>query len=137
MKSGEPKPQDDLRLLMEQKRSQPSVTLDVVSAASAWLKAQLKGARATYNYAACQAEDYSGFSVLVVTRWRGQTGYFLELRVTELGGKPFVFAEVRTMGHAQGRLFPFFGEIHTEEGRARMLHYIADFLLSTSEGQGS
>jgi hypothetical protein len=29
-------------------------------------------------------------------------------------------------------LFPFFGEIGTSDGRLTILHYIADFILSTT-----
>lgn len=131
MKSGDPAPKDDLKLLIERKRNQAGLTMDVVSEASNWLKAQLKGAGVSFHYAACEAEDHYGFAVMVISRWKNNSTYFLELRLAEIGEQPFLFAEVRAIGKTDASLFPYFGEIHSEEGRNLAMHYIADFLLST------
>lgn len=131
MKSGEPQPSDDLLLLMEQKRNQPSLTAEVVGEAARWLKSELKGASVSYHYASCDYADYYGHAVFLLQRRQGESQFLLEIKVAEIGGKPYVFAETRALGRQTGTLFPFFGEVQSSEGKATVLHYISDFLLST------
>jgi len=115
---------------MATKRSGSSPTIDIVSEASAWLKAALKGADIHFNYAACE-ENHYGFSVFTVIRRYRKNLMSLELKIAEVRSKPYVFAEVHSLGRVEGTLFPFFGDLQSDDERERLLHYIADFLLST------
>ncbi len=131
MLSGDPAPIDDLQLIIETKRHMPTRTLDVVSEASRWLKASLNGAGVKFNYASCEDQDHYGFSACHIARsYKGQ-GVCLELKVAEIRDAPYAFADVRVMGKSDGGLFPFFGDLATQDGRDLLLHYVADFIMST------
>jgi hypothetical protein len=137
MKSGTPDPISDLKLIMETKRSMESRTCEVVSNATRWLKAQLSGCQITYQYAACEEEAHYGHAVFIITRVCGNSRMSLELKVAEIQDIPYVFADVHVLGKAGGHQFPYFGEVGTSEGRDRVLHYIADFILSTEKEKTS
>jgi hypothetical protein len=131
MKSGEPESIDDLKIVLSTKENSPTSTLEVVTEATRWLKAALKGAGVTYSYASCEEQDHYGFAAFTIIRgYRGEL-VCLDLRVAEVADRPYAYAEVRSLGKTAGKLFPFFGMIETEEQREPLLHYIADFLLST------
>lgn len=132
MQSGDPRPADNLKLLIEQKQNSPSVTCEVVSQASRWLKAELTGAGVAFQYAACDERDHYGFSVFTVTRTTGESQLVLEVKVAEIGGRPYAFAQVRSLGRSGSVLFPLFGEVSSGDGRELLLHYVSDFLLSTA-----
>lgn len=131
MKSGKPEPLYDLKYIIDQKKSSPSHTCEVVSEASAWLKAQLEGSNIVFQYGACDFEDHYGYSIFIIVRNSGSNRLILELKIAEIKEKPFLFAEVRSLGRNTGVLFPYFGEITSEEGRELVLHYISDYILST------
>jgi hypothetical protein len=131
MKSGDPAPLSDLQTLLAQKRSLPSTTVEVVSEAARWLKAQLKGAEVDFHYAACEDRDHYGFAVFVITRNVPEGRYLLELKVAEIDEKPFLSANAKMHGRYETSLFPYFSAMHTEEERRRALQYISDFLLGT------
>ena len=132
MRSGNPEPANNLKLLLEQKLNMSSRTCEVVSEASRWLKAELTGAGVRYHYAACDERDHYGFAVFTITRTNGATQLILETKIAELGEQPYAFAQVRMLGRFDSALFPLFGEIATDEGRQLLLHYISDFVLSTA-----
>ncbi len=131
MKSGDPHAIDDLKLLIETKRNAPSQTLDIVSDAARWLKSALKGAGVAYSYASCEERDHYGYAAFTILRnYRGEP-VCLDLKVAEIGNTPHAFAEVRSLGKYDGTLFPFFGDLRSDEDRHMLLHYVADFMLST------
>lgn len=132
MQSGDPRPADNLKMMIEQKQHSASVTCEVVSEAARWLKAELAGAGVAYQYAACDEQDHYGFAVFTVTRTSGETQLVLEVKVAEIGGRPYAFAQVRSLGRFGSVLFPLFGEVSSEAGRDLLLHYISDFFLSTA-----
>lgn len=132
MKSGEPNAIDDLKMLIGAKRSVTGRTLEVVSNATRWLKAALKGADVNYNYSPCEEKDHYGFAAFIVVRTYKAEPICLDMKIAEIRNTPFIFAEIRSLGKMEGRLFPYFGEISSDEGRELLLHYISDFILSTS-----
>jgi hypothetical protein len=133
MKSGEPAPRYELKLILDKKRSNPHGTIDVVSESAKWLKSELNGAEVVYQYGACDFEDHYGFAVFLIIRKTSRNRLILELKIAEVGNRPYVFAEVRSMGRSSGSLFPFFGEVKSTEGKEQVLHYLSDFLLSTQD----
>ncbi|TWU36558.1 hypothetical protein Q31b_48390 [Novipirellula aureliae] len=131
MKSGDPSPIEDLMLLIETKRHSPSDTLDVVSSAARWLKSALKGAEIDFQYSSCDV-DYYGFSSFTITRiYEGQR-VVLNLKIAEIRSSPYVFAEVHAGDQPSQLQFPFFGNIRSDDDRDLLLHYTADFILSTT-----
>jgi hypothetical protein len=131
MKSGEPDPVDDLQLIIDTKRHAPMRTVEVVSKTARWMKAALKGAGIHFTYGSCEEENHYGYaSFTIIRKYKGEP-VSLELKIAEIGDAPFMFSEVRSLGKLEGTLFPFFGDLSSEEGRNRLLHYVADFVMST------
>lgn len=133
MKSGQPEPIDDLQLIIDTKRHMPHQAVDVISDATRWLKAALGGAGITYSYASCEEGEPYGYAVFTIMRRYRSELMILELKVAEINGLPHVFAKVRTTGTNPDTLFPYFGNLRSDEQRESLLHYIADFIVS-SEG---
>jgi hypothetical protein len=131
MKSGSPDPISDLKLIIDTKLNMASRTCEVVSDATRWLKAQLHGCGVQYHYAACEEKEHYGHAVFIISRKHGTNRMALEMKVAEIQDVPYVFADVHVLGKMGGRQFPYFGEVGSEEGQERVLHYIADFFLST------
>ncbi|MGB0416238.1 MAG: hypothetical protein ACPGKS_05270 [Coraliomargarita sp.] len=130
MNSGTPEPADDLSLILNLKKSNVDQALDVVSKASRWLKSQLNGIHVDYHYTPCEEGDPSAFAMFSVTKDHQGAVVVLDMKVAEINGKPFIFAQVLQVGSRHGQLFPFFADISTDESKQNLLHYIADFLLA-------
>lgn len=133
MLSGNPDPSSDLRMIVETKRNSAADACEIVSEAARWMKAQLKGAGVSYQYGACETDDHAAFSSFTIPRQTGDQKLVFNLKIAEIEEIPFAFVDVHPMGKPCETLFPFFGEIGSEEGKRRVMHYIADFLLSTEE----
>jgi len=131
MKSGDPEPNDDLKHVIAAKQSVPSRTVDIVSEASRWLKAALKGANVSFSYSSCEEEDHYGFAAFTIIRAYKGMPTSLDLRIAEIRDQPHIFAEVRALGKLEGTMFPFFGNLQSDDDRDLLMHYIADFVMST------
>ncbi len=129
MHSGNPEPADELSLILNIKRNQPNQALEVVSEASRWLKSQLSGVDCQFDYTACEPGNPSAFATFSVLKECNGVRLVLDMKVAEVHGKPYVFAEILQIGSMQGRLFPFFADISSHASKQHLLHYIADFLL--------
>lgn len=57
----------------------------------------------------------------------------LDMKIAEIRGMPYIFAEVRSLGKFDGTRFPFFGDLRSDDERDLLLHYVADYLISTEE----
>ena len=135
MKSGSPEPLSELNLILQEKRNAPSITCEVVSTASAWVKAELVGASISFHYATCDDRDHYGFSVFTLVREvKGVFAFSLRLKIAEIGGVAHAFADVHRAGREPSATFPFFGELGSHHGRMQLLHYISDFILSVETG---
>ena len=131
MQSGDPAPIDDLKLIIETKQNTPNRAFEVVCEATGWMKAALKGAGVAFSYWSCEEKDHYGFAgFTIVRRYRGEP-VCLELKIAEIRDAPHFFAEVRSLGKLDGSLFPFLGEMRSTDSRELLLHYIADFVMST------
>jgi len=132
MKSGNPDPASDLYMILETKRNSASDSCRIVSEASGWLKSELKGASIPFQYGACQDELWS-FSSFHFLRDGDDEKLSFELKIAEIDRRPYAFIDVHPVGKSQERRFPFFGEINSDSGKRQVLHYIADFILSTEK----
>ena len=130
MRSGDPDPSQELKLIIETKRHQAPTTIQVVSDAARWVKAALKGADVPFSYSSCDRDHY-GYAVITLLRSYNGEPVSLDLKIAEIEDLPYVFAEVRSLGRFGGTMFPFFGDLHSEDSRRLLLHYISDFVLST------
>lgn len=133
MSKQHPTPADALRVLVEKKRSYPSPTKEVVDGTTHWIQALLKDAKVAFNLSECEEADHYGFSTFYLQRWTGHGFLTLQLKVTEISEKPYVFAHVLKLGEANSYGFPFFQCLSDENGRDLFLNYLADFLLSTED----
>ena len=131
MRSGDPQPNDDLRHVIAAKQNSPSHAVEVVSEAARWLKGALKGADVHFSYGSCEERDPFGFAAFTIVRSYHGMPTTLDLKIAEIRDTPYIFAEVRTHGKSEGTLFPFFGDLRSEDHRDLLLHYIADFVTST------
>jgi len=116
-------------MLLAAKKGNPHVSHDVVTEASNWLKGQFTTANIKFNYAACEKE-YCGFSTFQIAAIYHGYSVTLFIKITEIKGQPYIFADIRVLDEVQRPMFPLFGEIGSDEGRQLALNYIADFLLS-------
>jgi hypothetical protein len=122
---------ETLKFLLQSKKADATAPHDVVSDAVSWMRTQLRNAEIPHHY----TDGGTGFGVYgyfqIKTIFRG-AAITLHLKVAEINAMPYAFAEVRVRGQHESILFPFFGEIGSEEGKLTILHYIADFILSTT-----
>lgn len=122
---------ETLKFLLQTKKADCSRSNDIVAEAASWMRTQLQNAEVPYHYSegGLGHGTYAYFQIKSMLR---ETAITLHLKIAEIHSTPYVFAEVRIRGQHESILFPFFGEISGEEGRLLILHYIADFLLSTT-----
>ena len=122
---------ETLKFLLQSKKADSSRSHEVVSDAAAWMHQQLRNAEIAYHFADGGAGfgEYGYFQIKSLLK---QTAITLHIKIAEINGSPFASAEVRMRGHGETILFPYFGEIGSEEGKLNILHFIADFVLSTT-----
>ncbi len=122
---------ETLKFLLESKKADMETPRDVVREAVDWVQTQLRNASITYHYSegGSGLGSYGHFQIRSLLENLAIT---LHLKVAEINGSAFAFAEVCMRGKHEAVLFPFFGEIGTSDGKLTILNYIADFILSTS-----
>lgn len=122
---------ETLKFLLQSKKGDHGKPIDIVTDAVEWMRTQLHNANVAYHYTngAYGHGTYGYFQIKTILR---DTAITLHLKIAEIHEKPYIFAEIRVRGQHERILFPFFGEIGSEDGRLTILHYIADFLLSTT-----
>ncbi|MFP4351229.1 MAG: hypothetical protein ACLFRP_06175 [Puniceicoccaceae bacterium] len=122
-------------MVIQTKRNTPALACDIVSEASRWMKSQLIGAGVGYQYGACDGRTHSSFSSFTIFRETAERKLLFRLKIAEIAGDPYAFIEAHPVGKPTEILFPFFGEIGSDEGKNRILNYVADFLLSTEKSE--
>jgi hypothetical protein len=122
---------ETLKFLLQSKSADCSRAQEVVSEAVSWMRTQFRNAEIPFYYAdgGLGHGNYGYFQIKSLLK---QTAITLHLKIAEINGEPYVFAEIRVRGQHESILFPFFGQIGSEEGKVTILHYIADFMLSTT-----
>jgi len=121
---------ETLKFLLQSKKADPDTARDVVRGAAEWMHIQFMNGGIPHEY----ADGGSGlgcFSHFQIKTRLGKTAITLHLKIAEIKGSPYAFSEVRVTDHQETVLFPFFGEIGSSTGKETILHYIADFILST------
>ena len=122
---------ETLKSLLQQKKADCTRALDVVSDAVSWMRTQFQKADIAFHYAD-GGVGHGAYGYFQIKSLLKETAITLHLKIAEINFQPYVFAEVRVRGQHESILFPFFGEIGTDEGKLTMLHYITDFVLSTT-----
>jgi hypothetical protein len=122
---------ETLKFLLQGKKADLESPREVVSEAVSWVHTQFHNAEIAYHYSdgGSGLGSYGYFQIKSLLK---ETAITLHIKVAEINGAPYAFAEVRVRGQHEMILFPFFGEIGTADGKLTILHYIADFILSTT-----
>lgn len=122
---------ETLKFLLQAKKADCSRCNEIVAESVLWMSTQFQNAEVPFHYSegGVNQGKYGYFQIQSLLR---QTAITLHLKIAEIHSTPYAFAEVRIRGQHESILFPFFGEIGSEEGREVILHYVADFLVSTT-----
>jgi hypothetical protein len=122
---------ETLKFLIQSKKADHERPLDIVHGAVDWLSTQLRNAELPFHYAEGGFGHgvYGYFQIKTLLK---ETAVTLHIKVAEINGKAYAFADIRVRGQQDRLLFPFFGQISGEEGRLDILHYICDFILSST-----
>ncbi len=120
---------ETLKFLLQGKKADRHRSKDVVSEAASWMSTQFQNAGITADYIESGA-NFGFYGHFVVKSELKDPAITLHVKIAEINGAPYVDAEVR--GVHKEVLFPYFGELTTEENRSTLLHFIADFKLSTT-----
>lgn len=121
---------ETLKFLLESKKADLATPIQVVQEAVDWMHTQFHNAHIEHQYAdgGSGLGRYGHFEI--ESRIHG-SDITLHIKVAEINGHAYAFSEVRMRGRQDMILFPFFGEISSAEGKLTILHYVADFILST------
>jgi hypothetical protein len=122
---------ETLKFLLKSKQADLESPREVVREAISWMHTQFHNAELPYHY----SDGGSGLGAYGYFQFKSilkETAITLHVKVAEINCIPYAFAEVRVRGQQETILFPFFGEIGSPEGKLTILHYIADFVLSTT-----
>jgi hypothetical protein len=122
---------ETLKFLLQGKKADINRSRDVVNEAVSSMHQQFQNAEIAYYYSdgGFGPGAYGYFQVKSLLKEQAIT---LHLKIAEINGVPYVSAEVRVRGRHESVLFPYFGEIGSEEGHLTLLNFIADFLLSST-----
>lgn len=122
---------ETLKFLLQSKKADLETPREVVREAVEWMHTQLINAETSHHYSdgGSGLGSYGYFQIKSILK---ETAITLHIKIAEINGVPYAFAEVRVRGQHDMILFPFFGEIGSPEGKLTILHYIADFILSTT-----
>lgn len=122
---------ETLKFLLQSKKADLDAPREVVREAVDWMHTQLQVAEIPHHYSdgGSGLGSYGYFQIKSLLK---QTAITLHIKIAEINGIPYAFAEVRVRGHHEMILFPFFGEIGTNDGKSTILHYVADFILTTT-----
>ena len=122
---------ETLKFLLQSKKADSAGPHEVVDEATTWMHTQFRNAGIAYHYSDGGA-GYGHYGYFQIKSLLKETAITLHLKIAEINGTPYCAAEVRVRGQQEGILFPYFGEIGSEDGKLTVLHFIADFLLSTT-----
>ncbi len=122
-----------LTYLLETKKSDTQRASVIIDRACGWLRQQLEDANVAYHFTDSGVQEHGGYGYFQIKALFKGTPITLHTKIAEINGKPYCFSDILVRGQQDRLLFPFFGEIGSHEGKLTILHYTADFLLSTSQ----
>ncbi|MCP5532249.1 MAG: hypothetical protein H7A49_03635 [Akkermansiaceae bacterium] len=122
---------ETLKFLVASKLADESTPGEVVREAAEWLQIQFQNAAIEYQFVPV-GSGIACYTIFQVKPRDPKLPLLLELRIAEIKSVPYVSAEVRQVA-AENHVvcFRYFGEMGIGEGRDTLLHFIADFVLST------
>lgn len=125
---------ETLKYLLQSKKADCTRPKEVVSNSVAWLHTQFQNAGVAADYAE-GGVNFGIYGHFQIKSLVNECALTLHIKITEINGLPYAAAEVHN--DQQQILFRYFGEIASEEGKLTLLHYIADFELSTTPEQSA
>jgi hypothetical protein len=123
---------ETLKFLLQSKQGDSTRTNEVVAVAVSWMTTQLRNAEVFFHYSAVGL-NHGVHGYFQIKSPPENSAIILHLKIAEINGVAYASVEVRVPGQHLGSLFPYFGEIDSEQGRLTLLHFITDFLLSTTQ----
>lgn len=127
---------ETLKFLLASKLADLATPGEVVAEAADWMQVQFRNAGVSFQYLAVGA-GVGCYGIFQVKPRDPDLPFVLELRIAEIKAIPYVSAEVRQVGVSSNIVcFRYFGEMRPGEGRDTLLHFIADFVLSTGASPG-
>ena len=120
---------ETLKFLLQSKHADIARSHEVVSEAVEWMNIQLRNAGIASQYTE-RGGALGHFGHFQIESSLKKTPLTLHIKIAEINGVPYASAEVRSP--SDGVLFPYFGDIGTQESKTNLLHFVADFYLSTT-----
>jgi len=124
---------ETLKFLLKGKKADNNRSRDVVTESITWMKIQFENAEIQSEFTEGGA-NFGYYGCFRVKSLLKDSAIALQMKIAEIDGIPYVHAEVH--GEQNQVIFPYFGEIGSEESRLKLLHFIADFRLSTTPETG-
>lgn len=122
---------ETLKYLLQSKKVDSTKRHEVVTEAVSWMTEQFRSAGVAFHYSDGGA-GYGMYGYFQIKSVLKETAITLHLKIAEIHNLPYAAAEVRLRGQHESILFPYFGEIGSEEGKITLLNFVADFILSTT-----
>ena len=127
---------ETLKFLLASKLADELTPGEVVREAAGWLQSQFRNAEIDFQHVPV-GSGVACYTIFQVKPRDPSLPLLLELRIAEIRTVPYVSAEVRRVGGDKDIVcFRYFGEMGIGEGRDTLLHFIADFVLSTGHKPG-
>lgn len=111
---------ETLKFLLQSKQADVENPHDVVVDAVEWMRSQFLHAGISFHFTDGGA-GLGAYGYFQLKSLFKDTAITLHLKIAEINRTPYAFAEVRIRGQHESILFPFFGEIGTDEGKLTML----------------
>lgn len=122
---------ETLKFLLQGKKADRNMSKEVVTEAVSWMHTQLQTAGIESEFTEGGA-NFGYFGCFRIKSLLKSSTITLHMKIAEINGMPYVHAEVHD--EQDQVMFPYFGEIGSAEGKLTLLHFIADFRLSTTPG---
>jgi hypothetical protein len=123
-----------LTSILREKQNTRDAHSHVHQALGRWLSEELKAAEEDNQLFDCETKFY-GYSRVTLQRNLHGVQVSLDIKIGDIEGKPFYFADVRLIGQYYRPMLPATGALITDGDKARLLAYIADFILSVQSGE--
>ena len=120
---------ETLKFLLQGKKADSNRSKEVVTESASWMQIQLENADIESEFTEGGA-NFGYYGCFRVKSLLKESAITLHMKIAEINCVPYVHAEVH--GEQDQVIFPYFGEIGSEDGKHKLLHFIADFRLSTT-----
>lgn len=125
---------DTLASIILDKKNKASKEQKPHKALGWWLSEELNSIDEDNQLFECEATFYS-YSRITLQRSLHGVQASLDVKIGDIDGEPFYFADVRLIGQYYRPMLPTSGTLVSAEDKAKLLSYVADFILSVQSGE--